>query len=93
MQTILSSFDLNAHRRSLSAELAGVDERQLLDIGLVRAADGSLRLADDPSQPIGPERERRRLRAFFAGVAGLFRWVRSLPLRSPDWHPHFFLRE
>ena len=93
MQSFLTSFDLNAHHRSLSLELAHVDERQLLDIGLVRAADGSLRLAEDPSQPVGPNLPKQHLRAVFAGLAGLFRWVRSLPLRNPDWHPHFFLRE
>ena len=93
MQTILNSFDLNAGGRTLRRELARVDDRQLLDIGLVRAADGSLRLAEDPSQPIGPDRQQSRLRAFLGALAGLFRWVRGLPLRNPDWHPHFFLRE
>jgi hypothetical protein len=93
MKTILNSFDLNAGGRTLARELARVDERQLLDIGLVRAADGSLRLAEDPSQPIGPDRQLSRLRGLFGVLAGFFRWVRSLPLRNPDWHPHFFLRE
>ena len=93
MQTILSSFELDSQRRSLVQELAGVDDRQLLDIGLVRAADGSLRLAEDPSQRVGPDQPRRRFKAFLEGLAGFFRWVRSLPLRSPEWNPHFFLRE
>ena len=93
MQTILNSFDLDPGGRNLALELAGVDDRQLLDIGLVRAADGSLRLAEDPSQPIGPDRQLSRLRGLFAVLAGFFRWVRGLPLRNPDWHPHFFLRE
>ena len=93
MRTILSSFDLDAQRRSLVQELAGVDDRQLLDIGLVRAADGSLRLAEDPSRSVGADLPRRRLKGFLAALAGLFRWFRSLPLRSPNWHPHFFLRE
>ena len=90
MQTILTSFDLN---RSLSLELAHADDRQLLDIGLVRGADGSLRLAEDPSQPVGPDLPRRTWAAVSSALSGLFRWVRSLPLRSPNWHPHFFLRE
>ena len=93
MQTILSSFDLDTHRRSLDLELAHADDRLLLDIGLVRAADGSLRLAEDPSQPVGPDRPRPRLKGFLEGLGGLWRWFRSLPLRSPGWHPHPFLRE
>jgi hypothetical protein len=35
--------------RALVRELGDHDDRQLIDIGLVRAGDGSLRLADDPS--------------------------------------------
>ena len=93
MRTILSSFELDAERRSLVRELADVDDRQLLDIGLVRAADGSLRLAGDPSQLAVPDLPRRPLKALLEGLAGFFRWVRSLPLRSPHWNPHFFLRE
>jgi hypothetical protein len=93
MQTNLSRFDLDTHRRSLSLELAGVDDRQLLDIGLVRAADGSLRLAEDPSQQVAPDPLQRRFQALLSGVVGLLRWFRSLPLRSPEWRPHFFLRE
>ena len=93
MQTILSSFAVNSPDRTLVRELSHADARQLLDIGLVRAADGSLRLAEDPSQPVGPSLPRRRLRAGFAALAGFFHWLRRLPLRNPDWHPHFFLRE
>ena len=89
MQTFLTSSDLDLNRRSLSLELSHADSRQLLDIGLVRAADGSLRLAEDPSQAVGPGLPRRSWEA----LAELFRWFRSLPLRSPNWHPHFFLRE
>jgi hypothetical protein len=36
--------------RALVRELADHDERQLLDIGLVRGGDGSLRLASDPAR-------------------------------------------
>jgi hypothetical protein len=93
MRAILSSFELDAQRRTLVQELAGQDDRQLLDIGLVRGADGSLRLAADPWQPVGSDLPRRRLKAFFGALAGFSRWLRSLPLRSPDWRPHFFLRE
>ena len=93
MRTILSSFELDAQRRSLTRELADVDDRLLLDMGLVRTADGALHPAEDPSQPIGPNLPWRRSKAVLGGLAGFFRWVRSLPLRSPDWNPHFFLRE
>ena len=93
MRTILTSFELDAQRRTLVRELADVDDRLLLDIGLIRAADGSLRVAEDPSRPVGPNLPWRRSKAVLEGVAGFFRWVRSLPLRSPDWNPHFFLRE
>jgi hypothetical protein len=97
MRTILASFELDAQRstlgRTLFRELADVDGRMLLDIGLVRTADGTLHPAADPSQPIGPDLPWRRSKAILGGVAGLFRWLRSLPLRSPDWNPHFFLRE
>jgi hypothetical protein len=93
MQTILSSYELNSHRRGLALELAHADDRQLLDIGLVRAADGSLRLAEDPSQPAGPDLPQRSWSAVSAAAAGLFRWLRGLPLRGAHWHPHFFLRE
>ena len=89
MQTFLTSTDLDINRRSLSLELAHADARQLLDIGLVRAADGSLRLAEDPSQAVGPGLPRQSWEA----LAGLFHWLRSMPLRSQNWYPHFFLRE
>ena len=97
MQTFFTSLDLETNRRSLSLELSHADARQLLDIGLVRAADGSLWLAGDPSQPVGPDLPMRRLqrvlRAVFAAISGPFRWLRGLPFRNPHWHPHFFLRE
>jgi hypothetical protein len=93
MQTILSSFDLESNRRSLSLELAHADARLLQDIGLVRAEDGSLRLAEDPAELAVPDLPRQRLKAVFEGLAGFVHWLRSLPLRSPNWHPHFFLRE
>jgi hypothetical protein len=93
MQAILSSFELDATRRSLVRELSDVDDRQLLDIGLVRAADGSLWLAEDPTRQVAPEPLQRRFIAFLDGVTGLYRWIRRLPLKSSHWRPHFFLRE
>jgi hypothetical protein len=93
MQSILTQFDLKSHNRSLNLELAHADDRLLQDIGLVRGADGSLRLAADPAERVGPDLPRRTGRALFEALTGTFRWLRSLPLRSPNWHPHFFLRE
>jgi hypothetical protein len=93
MYTILASYELDAARRTLVRELADVDDRQLLDMGLVRGADGALYLAEDPSRQVAPDRVARRFRAFLDGVVGLTRWFRGLPLKSPDWQPHFFLRE
>jgi hypothetical protein len=93
MQTILTSYELDVARRSLVRELADVDDRQLLDMGLVRGADGALWLAEDPSVSVAPESVERRFRAFLGGVAGFFRWVRNLPLKNQNWSPPFFLRE
>jgi hypothetical protein len=93
MHTILNSFELDAARRTLVRELADVDGRQLLDMGLVRGADGALYHAADPSQPVGPALPWRRSKAVLGALAGTWRWLRGLPLRSPDWRPHFFLRE
>lgn len=92
MQTFLNGFQPLSHF-GLYHALADRDARLLLDIGLVRAEDGSLRRAEDPSQPVGPDLPRRRFKAFLEALGGLWRWFRSLPLRSPGWHPHPFLRE
>ena len=40
--------------RSLVRELADHDAHRLLDIGVVRAEDGSLRVAADPTLPATP---------------------------------------
>ncbi|MDQ7248148.1 hypothetical protein [Dongia sedimenti] len=89
----ISSFELYSNRRALTLELAEVDARQLLDMGLVRAADGSLRLAEDPSRQVAPEPLQRRLWALWRSLVGFVRWVRGLPLKSPDWRPQFIPRE
>lgn len=93
MRPIVGSFELYTHRRDLTRELADVDDRQLLDIGLVRAADGALCLAEDPSHQVAPAPLQRHLWAFWRSLVGLVRWIRGLPLKSPDWRPQFFLRE
>ena len=93
MRAILSSFELDSQRRTLVRELDGVDDRQLLDMGLVRGADGALHSAADPAQAIGRALPRRRVEALLEGLAGLWSWLRSLQFRNPDWRAHFFLRE
>jgi Domain of unknown function (DUF1127) len=67
---------------SLVRELADHDDHQLLDIGLVRAADGSLRLAADPAQPAAPAVEERRFTALSGIVRGLIQAVRAVPFHS-----------
>ena len=54
MQTILIGFAA----RSLTRDLADLDARLLRDIGATRAADGSLRLLDDPAVPLVPPARR-----------------------------------
>ena len=88
MQTILTGFAA----RALIRDLPDLDARQLRDMGVTRAADGSLRLLDDPTVLVA-QPERRRFRAFLGAMGGFFRWLRSLPFRASDWHPIFFLRE
>ena len=48
---------------ALARELQDHDARQLRDIGLTRGLDGSLRLAEDPSQLAVPVRAQSRLGA------------------------------
>jgi len=54
MQTILTGFATH----SLTRDLAEHDAHQLRDIGLCRAADGSLRLLDDPTVYAAPPARR-----------------------------------
>ena len=77
MNTILSSFDRDPVRHGLLRELSDVDHRQLLDMGLVRAADGSLWLAEDPSRQVAPDPLQRQLSGFLARLAGALRWLRT----------------
>ena len=97
MQPILSTFYRDSARCALTNYLADCDDRLLLDLGMVRAADGSMRLASDPTKLAVPAPPRRHLGAFFGafleGSTDVFRWFRSLPFRSDSWYSHFFLRE
>ncbi|HEY4164667.1 MAG TPA: hypothetical protein VGM59_16490 [Dongiaceae bacterium] len=64
---------------SLARELADRDARLLLDIGLVRAEDGSLHLAEDPSQPLKAASLPRTERGIIARLLG---WVALRPVGS-----------
>jgi hypothetical protein len=57
----------------MARELADRDAHMLLDIGLVRSADGSLRLAEDPSQKVRatPRSGHRILAALTAAVRSM----------------------
>jgi hypothetical protein len=66
MQTILTGFAASA----LIRDLPDLDAHQLRDLGVTRAADGSLRLLDDPTVlAVRPARQVTR-----RGVS----WVKSL---------------
>ncbi|HVZ02187.1 MAG TPA: hypothetical protein VHA35_21960 [Dongiaceae bacterium] len=68
MRTIL----IGSAAHSLTRELADRDAHQLRDMGLVRAADGTLRLLDDPSVEVAPQpwRRVRRGRSWVRALVG-----------------------
>jgi hypothetical protein len=73
--------------RALLRELGDHDDRQLLDIGLVRAGDGSLRLADDPSRDalsteIESPAAAHPLAALSETLRSLVRAARAVPFHS-----------
>ena len=68
MQTILTGFAA----RALAQDLADHDAHQLRDIGLTRAADGSLRLLDDPSvHAVPPARSVKSRRSWGRSLLAL----------------------
>jgi hypothetical protein len=78
------------------------DARLLLDIGLARAADGTLVLAADPSQPAHPSavKSSRTVAALLRFLAALgnfvmasLHYLRRLPLRGGGIGLYGFLRE
>jgi hypothetical protein len=79
MRTILTDFAA----RSLTRELADRDAHQLRDMGLLRAADGTLRLLDDPSVPAVPPDRRVKQglswRRFWAGLRHPSRGLKTVP--------------
>jgi hypothetical protein len=79
MRTILTDFAA----RSLTRELADRDAHQLRDIGLVRAADGTVRLLDDPSVlAVPPDRRVKQglsWRRFWAGMRRSSGGLKTVP--------------
>jgi len=68
--------------RSLTRELSDHDDRQLLDIGLVRGGDGSLRLADDPALPADHVYADQPFAGLFLWLGKFFREVRAVPFHT-----------
>jgi hypothetical protein len=73
--------------RALVRELGDHDDRQLMDIGLVRAGDGSLRQAEDPSRDaLSTEASidvvAHPLAALSETLRGLLRAARAVPFHS-----------
>jgi hypothetical protein len=67
---------------ALAHELADHDARRLLDIGLVRGEDGSLRLADDPSLLASHAVADQRFAAIAVTIRAFFRDVRDVAFHS-----------
>ena len=84
-------YMLKVQSSPLARKLADRDDRQLLDMGLIRAADGSLRRADDPTLLAVPE--KRPLQATFGMLARVWNFLRALPLQSHGTVPSFVHRE
>ena len=76
--TQLSPFSL----QTLTRELADHDDHQLLDIGLVRASDGSLRLADNPEQAAAPVAGATPFAGLANALRGLVQAVRAVPFHT-----------
>jgi hypothetical protein len=68
--------------RSLVRELAEHDDRQLLDIGLVRGEDGSLRLATDPALPAGYAVAEQPFSSVMGTIRAILREVRAVPFHT-----------
>ena len=63
--------------QSLIRELADHDAHRLLDIGVVRAGDGSLRVAADPALPAIPVAAQPASAGFADVMRGFFREIRD----------------
>lgn len=81
------------NNRSLVRELADHDDRQLMDIGLVRDADGSLRLAADPSLPAGHAVAELPFSGVMASIRAILREVRAVPFHTSASGPVILTQE
>ena len=70
------------NNRSLVRELAEHDDRQLMDIGLVRGEDGSLRLAADPTLSAGYAVADQPYSGVMGAIRALLREVRAVPFHT-----------
>jgi hypothetical protein len=79
--------------RSLVRELAEHDDRQLLDIGLVRGEDGSLRLAADPALPAGYAIAEQPFTSVMGTIRAILREVRAVPFHTSASGPVILTRD
>jgi hypothetical protein len=84
--------------RALVRELGDHDEYQLMDIGLVRAGDGSLRLADDPSMDaltttVAAPVARHPLAILSETLRGILRAAHAVPFHSSASGPVILTEE
>jgi len=70
------------NNRSLVRELADHDDRQLLDIGLVRGEDGTLRLAADPALPASYAVADQPFARVMGYIRAILREVRAVPFHT-----------
>jgi len=70
------------NNRSLVRELAEHDDRQLMDIGLVRGEDGSLRLAADPTLSAAYTVADQPYSGVMGTIRALLREVRAVPFHT-----------
>ena len=79
--------------RSLVRELADHDDRQLMDIGLVRGGDGTLRLAVDPALPAGHAVADQPYTGVMATIRAILREVRAVPFHTSASGPVILTQE
>jgi hypothetical protein len=81
------------NNRSLVRELVDHDDRQLMDIGLVRGEDGSLRLAADPALAAGYAVAEQPFSGLTATIRAILREVRAVPFHTSASGPVILTQE
>jgi hypothetical protein len=81
------------NNRTLVRELADHDNHQLMDIGLVRGEDGTLRLATDPTLPAGYTVADQPFSGVMATVRAILREVRAVPFHTSASGPVILTQE